>query len=75
MGALIFLNSQSGYIKKDAYLCHVISDVKLSHCFLLSKVKNVLPNTQIIQKTIYNIKQKQALLEYRKTSTVKYTSL
>ena len=67
MGALIFLNSQSGYIKKDAYLCHVISDVKLSHCFLLSKVENVF--------LTLNIKQKQALLEYSKTSTVEYTSL
>ena len=38
------LNPKSGYIKIDAYLlilCHVISDVKLSHCFCLSKVKNV----------------------------------
>ena len=39
------LNPQSGYIKIDAYLLqilyHMIFDVKLSHCFLLSKVKNV----------------------------------
>ena len=30
-------------------LSHVISEGKLSHCFLLSQV---VPNTQIIQKTI-----------------------
>ena len=46
------LNPKSKYIKTDMYLLilsHVISEGKLSHCFLLSKV---VPNTQIIQKTI-----------------------
>ena len=37
------LNSQKGYIKIEAYLqqilCHMNSDVKLSHCYRLIKVK------------------------------------
>ena len=37
-----FLNPKSGYLKIDAYLqilCHMTSDVKLSHYFILLKVK------------------------------------
>ena len=78
-----FLNPPIGYIKIDAYLlyilCHVISDVKLSHCFLLSKAKNEFltlksfkKQHQSIKKQHQSIKQK---LECRNTSTVEYTSL
>ena len=59
------LNPQSGYIKIDAYLLqilyHMIFDGKLSHCFLLSKVKNVFLTFRYV------------FLACRKTSTVKYT--
>ena len=71
------MNLQSRYIKIDAYLlilCHVISDVKLSHCFHLSKIKNVFLTLKPFRKQYQNIKQKRSLLECRKTSTVKYTS-
>ena len=72
------LNPQSGYIKIDVYiliLCHVISDAKLSHYFLFSKVKDMFLTLKSFRKQNQNIKQKQPLLECRKTSTVKYTSL
>ena len=68
----MILNSQSGYIKIDAFLlilCHVISDVKLSHCSLLSKVKNVFQTIKSFRIQYLNIK-KQPLLERRKTSAV-----
>ena len=71
------LNPQSVYIKIDAYLlqilCHMIFDVKLSHCFLLSKVKNMFLTFKSFRKQCQSNKQKLPLLACRKTSTVKYT--
>ena len=55
----LLLNPQSGYIKIGAYtliLCHVVSDVKLSRYFLLSKVKNVLLKPKSFRKQYQNIK-------------------
>ena len=49
------LNPQSGYIKMDTYLiilCHVISVVRLSHCFFLSKVKNVFLTSNNLENNI-----------------------
>ena len=37
-------------------LCHVISDVKLTHCFLLLKVKNVFLALKSFRKQYQNIK-------------------
>ena len=53
------VNSAKRYIKIYAYLlilCYVISDVKLSHCFLLSKVKNVFPTVKSFRKQYQNLK-------------------
>ena len=55
----LLLNPQSGYLEIDAYLllsCHVISDVKLSHYFLLSKVKNVFLKLKSFGEQYQNIK-------------------
>ena len=71
-------NPQGGYIKIETYLlilCYVISNVKLSHCSLLSKVKNMFLTLKSFRKQYQNMKQNQPLLERRKTSTIKYTSL
>ena len=58
---------------KPQILCHMISDVKWSHYFLLIKVKQrYVLNFQIIQKTI---SKHHPLCECRKTSTVGYISL
>ena len=70
------LNPQRGYIKIEAYLpqilCHMTSDVKLSHYFLFIEVKlRRVPNIQIIQKTI---SKHHPLCECRETSTVEYIS-
>ena len=49
----LLINPQSGYIKIGAYLlilCHVISDVKFSHYFRLSKVKNVFLKLKSFRK-------------------------
>ena len=49
------------------------SDIKLSHYFLLIKVKSIrILNNQIIQK---KISKHHPLCECRKTSTVEYISL
>ena len=59
------LNPKSGYIKIDAYLqilCHVISDVKLSHCFCLSKVKkNVFLTLKSFRKQFQNLRSSHYL--------------
>ena len=75
----LLLNPQSGYIKIGAYtliLCHVVSDVKLSRYFLLSKVKNVFLKLNNIKTSNRSILiESCSMLECRKTSTVKCTSL
>ena len=66
---LQLLNPQSGYIKMNAYLlilCHVISVVKLSHCFLLSTVKNELLTLKSFRKQYQIIKQKHPYLNVGK---------
>ena len=61
------LKSQSGYIKIDVclqqILYHVISDVKLSSCFLLSQVKNVFLTLISFRKQYQSIKEEHPLLE------------
>ena len=63
------LNPQSGYIKIDVYiliLCHVISDAKLSHYFLLSKVKDMFLTLKSFRKQNQNIKQSSHYLNVGK---------